>query len=62
MKYWELDVDGHGHGEKVIYRNVLRNIDSETLLQSLANPSPGMRDIHIALHRIVLRERGALKK
>ena len=48
--------------EKIIYRNVLRQMDSETLLKSLASPSKGMRDIHLALHRIVLRERGVFKR
>jgi len=44
------------------YIRVLRQMDTEFILNSIANPSPAMRDIHIALHRIVLRERGVLKK
>jgi len=44
------------------YIKVLRQMDTEFLLNSMANPSPFMRDIHIALHKIVLRERGVLKR
>ena len=43
------------------YVRVLRQMDTAFILNSLSNPSPAMRDIHIALHRIVLRERGVLK-
>ena len=43
------------------YIKVLRQMDTEFILNSLYNPSPSMRDIHIALHKIVLRERGVLK-
>ena len=43
------------------YIEVLRRMDSEFILNSMCNPSPTMRSIHIALHKIVLRERGVLK-
>ena len=44
------------------YLRLLRNMDSEWILNSMCNPTPHMRPIHIALHRIVLRERGVLKR
>ena len=47
---------------KRAYLKALERIDSESLLASLINPTPSMHDIHLALHRIVLRKRGVLKK
>ena len=46
--------------EKQRYLKLLRKMDSEFILNSMCDPTPHMRPIHIALHKIVLRERGVL--
>jgi hypothetical protein len=48
--------------DKRAYLKALERMENEWILESLSNPSPAMRDIHLALHRIVLRKRGVLKK
>ena len=48
--------------EQLQYIAKLREMDTDTLLRSMADPSKGMRDTHIRMHRIVLRSRGVLKK
>ena len=48
--------------EQLQYLAKLRETDTETLLKSMADPSKGMRDIHIRMHQVVLRSRGVLKQ
>jgi hypothetical protein len=46
---------------KQTYITALRNCSTEWVLKSYQNPNKFMTKVHLVLHKIVLRERGALK-
>jgi hypothetical protein len=40
------------------YKSLLQTVPTEFIIESVLNPTEYMTKIHIALHYIVLRERG----